>query len=247
MPLRIYFVGAHSTGKTTLARWTAKQYDLPLVSEVVRSVLAEREIPLDRLKTQVELHGEVQQEIFERQRQAEERIQGGYVSDRAIDNLVYAADGTFIAARLFRSESFQRYVEHVKSGLVFFTRPDRRLCAQDGVRDDVSFESVLRIDGAVKTLLEILDVPYIPITPANMQERIRLVQSLVEPHKRLRELEETVHEARRAPQPLEAASTAPAGPARIVALPAAHGSSGRSGYGGGFGHGRNAISSSPAM
>src|SRR5260221_5842843 len=112
MRIRIYFVGAHSTGKTTLARWAAKRFGLPLVSEVVRTVLAEREIPLDRLKTQVELHGEVQQEIFERQRQAEERMEGGYVSDRAVDNLVYAADGTFIAPRLFRSDAFARYVEH---------------------------------------------------------------------------------------------------------------------------------------
>lgn len=189
MGLRIYFVGAHSTGKTTLARWTAKQFDLPLVSEVVRSVLAEREIPLDRLKAQVELHGEVQQEIFDRQQQAEERIRTGFVSDRAIDNLVYAADGTLIAGRLFRSEAFQRYVEHVRGGLIFFTRPDRRLVANDGVRDEACYESVLRIDGAVKTLLEILELPYVPITPANMQERIRLVQAYVEPHARLRELE----------------------------------------------------------
>jgi nicotinamide riboside kinase len=201
MGLRIYFVGAHSTGKTTLARWTATRYELPLVSDVVRSVLAEREIPLDRLKAQVELHGEVQQEIFERQREAEERIRTGFVSDRAVDNLVYAADGTFIAGRLFRSEAFQRYVEHVRGGVVFFTRPDRRLLAADDVRDDVSYESVLRIDGAVKTLLEILEIPYIPITPANMQERLRLVQGCVEPRLELRALEEAAAAPRIVPLP----------------------------------------------
>jgi nicotinamide riboside kinase len=222
MPLRIYFVGAHSTGKTTLARWTARQFGLPIVSEVVRSVLAEREIPLERLKTQVELHGEVQQEIFERQLAAEERIDGGYVSDRAIDNLVYAADGTFIAARLFRSESFRRYVDHVKGGIVFFARPDRRLIAEDGVRDDVSYDGVLRIDGAVKLLLELLEVPYVPITPANMQERCRLVQQVVEPARRLRELEEAL----RRPD-----AATPAAAARLLVLPApqgaANGGSGR--------------------
>ena len=182
MSLRIYFVGAHSTGKTTLARWTAKQFGLPLVSEVVRTVLAEREIGLDRLKAHVELHGEVQQEIFERQRAAEERIEGGYVSDRAVDNLVYAADSTFIAARLFQSESFRRYVDHVRGGIIFFARPDRRLLADDGVRDEVSWEGVLRIDGAVKLLLEILDLPYVSIATANMQERLRLVEAVVAPH-----------------------------------------------------------------
>lgn len=198
MPIRIYFVGAHSTGKTTLARWAAKQYGLPLVSEVVRTVLAEREVPLDRLKAQVELHGEVQEEIFERQRRAEDAMADGYVSDRAVCNLVYAADGTFIAARLFRSDPFQRYVEHVRQGIVFFTRPDRRLLADDGTRDEVSWEGVLRIDGAVKTLLEILDIPYVPITPACMQERLRLVQAVVAPHLRLRELEDAAGRGERA-------------------------------------------------
>ena len=207
MAMRIYFVGAHSTGKTTLARWAAGQYRLPLVSEVVRTVLAEREIPLERLKTQVDLHGEVQQEIFERQQRAEELMEGGYVSDRAVDNLVYAAEGTFIASRLFRSESFQRYVEHVRGGIVFFTRPDRRLVADDGMRDDVCWESVLRIDGAVKTLLEILDLPYVPITPASMQERLRIVEAVVAPHARVRDLEGQLEIAARAAVAGRASST----------------------------------------
>jgi nicotinamide riboside kinase len=219
MRTRIYFVGAHSTGKTTLARWAAGRFGLPLVSEVVRTVLAEREIPLERLKTQVDLHGEVQQEIFERQLRAEERIEGGYVSDRAIDNLVYAADGTFIAARLFRSEPFRRYVDHVRGGIVFFTRPDRRLVAQDGVRDDACWESVLRIDGAVKALLEILDLPYVPITPASMQERIRLVEAVVAPHARLEEIEDAVAATRKA----AAAGAAAAVGRRILAAELAGG------------------------
>ena len=37
---RIYLVGAHSTGKTTLARWIRDRYRLPMISEVARGVLA---------------------------------------------------------------------------------------------------------------------------------------------------------------------------------------------------------------
>ena len=31
---RIYFVGAHSTGKTTMARWVRDRYGLPMIAEV---------------------------------------------------------------------------------------------------------------------------------------------------------------------------------------------------------------------
>ena len=35
---RIYFVGAHSTGKTTLARWVRDRFDLPMIAEVGASI-----------------------------------------------------------------------------------------------------------------------------------------------------------------------------------------------------------------
>ena len=37
-PGRVYLVGAHSTGKTTLARYIRDHYGLPMISEVARSV-----------------------------------------------------------------------------------------------------------------------------------------------------------------------------------------------------------------
>ena len=54
-PLRVYFVGCESSGKTTLARWVAYRYGLPLVTEVARSVLAEMEIKLDVLRADIDL------------------------------------------------------------------------------------------------------------------------------------------------------------------------------------------------
>ena len=40
-PLRVYMVGAHATGKTTLARWVRDHYRVPMIAEVARGVLAE--------------------------------------------------------------------------------------------------------------------------------------------------------------------------------------------------------------
>ena len=39
-PPRIYFVGAHRTGKTTCAQWAKETYGLPLITELARTVLA---------------------------------------------------------------------------------------------------------------------------------------------------------------------------------------------------------------
>ncbi len=54
-PPRIYLVGAHSTGKTTLARWVRDRYGLPMIAEVARGVLAEMEERLDALRSDIDL------------------------------------------------------------------------------------------------------------------------------------------------------------------------------------------------
>ena len=53
--MRIYFVGSHATGKTTLCRYVSRRYGLPMISEVARAVLAEMETGLDALRTDMDL------------------------------------------------------------------------------------------------------------------------------------------------------------------------------------------------
>jgi hypothetical protein len=64
----------------------------------------------------------------------------------------------------------------VSGGIVFFLRPHRSLLVDDGVRAGVDWESVVRIDGMVKLLLEMYQVNYLPIESLSMQERVRAVQ-----------------------------------------------------------------------
>src|SRR5262249_20129426 len=47
--MRIYFVGSHATGKTTMCRYVSRRYGLPMITEVARAVLAEMETSLDAL------------------------------------------------------------------------------------------------------------------------------------------------------------------------------------------------------
>lgn len=177
---RVYLVGAHSTGKTTLARWVRDTFGLPMISEVARGVLAEMEARLDSLRSDIGLVDRYQKEVFLRQLEAEARMEGAFVSDRAFCNLAYAAHHSTILSQIATDARLASYMESVRSGLVFFVRPHRELLSQDGVRAGVEWEEVLRIDGMVKLLLEMFAVPYIPLESLSMQERVRAIQRVLD-------------------------------------------------------------------
>jgi predicted ATPase len=177
---RIYLVGAHATGKTTLARWVRDHYGIPMIAEVARGVLAEMEAQLATLRTDIELVNRYQREVFRRQIDAENAVGGAFVSDRAFCNLAYAAHHSTILADIFRDRRLADYMDWVRSGIVFFLRPHRELVTADGVRAGLDWEEVVRIDGMVKLLLEAFDVPYIPVESLSMQERVRLVERVLE-------------------------------------------------------------------
>jgi predicted ATPase len=174
--MRIYLVGSHATGKTTLCRYLSRRYGLPMISEVARAVLAEMEASFDALRTDIDLVAEYQTQVFTRQVAVEKMHQGHFVSDRAFDNMAYAAEHTTIVADLLASPTFAAYMKWVSEGLVFFLRPHPSLLKQDGVRAGVSWDSVLRIDGMIKLLLEQHRLSYLPVESVSMQERVRAAE-----------------------------------------------------------------------
>jgi hypothetical protein len=64
----------------------------------------------------------------------------------------------------------------VSGGVVFFLRPHQSLLREDGVRAGVSWDSVVRIDGMIKLMLEQYRVAYLPVESVSMQERVRAVE-----------------------------------------------------------------------
>lgn len=174
--MRIYFVGSHATGKTTLCRFISRKYGLPMITEVARAVLAEMEASFDALRTDMDLVAEYQTQVFARQVAVERLHDGHFVSDRAFDNLAYAAEHTTIVADLMATPRFAEYMKWVSEGIVFFLRPHPSLLREDGVRAGVTWESVLRIDGMVKLLLEQHRVSYLPVESVSMQERVRAAE-----------------------------------------------------------------------
>ncbi len=176
---RVYLVGAHSTGKTTLARYIRDHYGLPMISEVARSILAELEIPLDRLRSDVDAVSRYQREVFRRQIEAERKMKTGFVSDRAFCNLAYMANHATNMGEVFRDPLLDQYMESVSEGVVFFVRPHRELIAEDGVRAGLTWEEVLTIDGMVKLFLELWGIPYVTLTALSMQERVRTIDAVL--------------------------------------------------------------------
>jgi nicotinamide riboside kinase len=174
--MRIYFVGSHATGKTTLCRYVSRRYNLPMISEVARAVLAEMETAFDVLRTDMDLVAEYQERVFARQVQVEHAHEGRFVSDRAFDNLAYVAEHTTNAAAMMNDQRFRDYMGWVSQGVVFFLRPHQSLLKEDGTRAGVSWDSVVRIDGMVKLMLEQHRISYLPIESVSMQERVRAVE-----------------------------------------------------------------------
>lgn len=174
--MRIYFVGSHATGKTTLCRYVSRRFGLPMISEVARAILAEMETSLDALRTDMDLVAEYQRRVFARQMAIEHQHQHNFVSDRAFDNVAYAAEHTHIVADMMGNAAFFDYMRWVSDGIVFFLRPHPALLKEDGVRAGVSWDSVLRIDGMIKLMLEQYRVDYLPIESVSMQERVRAVE-----------------------------------------------------------------------
>lgn len=178
-PHRVYLVGSHATGKTTLARWVRDRFGIPMIAEVARGVLAEMEAKLESLRTDIDLVNRYQTQVFLRQIEAERRVDGPFVSDRAFCNLAYAAHHSTILSEVFRDERLRTYMESVRKGIVFFLRPHRELVVADGVRAGLEWEEVVRIDGMVKLMLEMFGVPYVPVESLSMQERVRCVDRVL--------------------------------------------------------------------
>jgi 8-oxo-dGTP pyrophosphatase MutT (NUDIX family) len=183
--MRIYFVGAQSCGKTTLAKYVSHTYHLPLLTEVARIVLAEKEATLESLRSNIEEIDNFQREVFVRQVQEEQKHKS-FVSDRSFDNLAYAATHSRIFKDIVNSDLAKDYISRLLEPdvLVFFIRPSSETMKEDGVREKIDWDGVVRIDAQVKLLLELFGIPYIQISTSSMQERVRLVDVAISLYKK---------------------------------------------------------------
>lgn len=178
--MKVYFVGAHSTGKTTLARHVSETYQLPMITEVARMVLSEKELHLDTLRHDIKAVNGYQEQIFRRQLREEEKFDQ-FVSDRSFDCLAYAAQHTYILPDLIYSPDLTTYLEKLreKDTYIFFVRPSKATLKADGVREQISWDGVVTIDAMIKLLIKMWNLRYFQISTDSMQERVDLISAVL--------------------------------------------------------------------
>lgn len=178
--MRIYFTGCHASGKSTLARLTAKEFNLTFLNEVARTVLAEKEISLENLRINLDAINNYQIEVFNRQIQ-EEKKYSSFVSDRSFDNLAYMAQHGTQLHSLINNQQSQEYIESLKKDdvIIFFIRPTKATMKNDGVRESVNWDQMIAIDAMIKMLFQLYNVNCIHINSDSMQERFQLIKTVI--------------------------------------------------------------------
>ncbi|MGQ0744242.1 MAG: AAA family ATPase [Acidimicrobiales bacterium] len=172
--MKIAFVGSFSTGKTTLANLFAREWEVPLLPEVAREVVA-LGFPLDQTAT-----AETETLIFLKQWQAESGHEH-FVADRSVyDVLAYAdwvmdnrpaerkEDHLWFAARAIATDGLRSRYDKV------FYLPVEFPIVLDGLRpDDTAFQA--DIDQRIVTLLSDADVAFEHLsgTVEQRQEQVR--------------------------------------------------------------------------
>lgn len=178
--MKVYFIGSHSTGKTTCARYVSEQFKIPMITEVARMILSEKELSLDSLRHNMDVVNDYQRQIFFRQLKEEEKHEK-FVSDRSFDCLAYAAQHSQILPELLSTPELSAYLELLRSPdvFIFFLRPSKATLQADGVRESINWDGVVAIDSMIKFMLEMWQLPHFQISMDNMQERVQLINSVL--------------------------------------------------------------------
>jgi|ERR1019366_2200062 adenylate kinase family enzyme len=182
--MKIYFSGAHSVGKSTIAKHISEKYKLPLISEIARVVASERELNFNQIRSNIDICNSYQDDVFNRQIQEEQKyIDKSFVADRSIiDNLAYSAQHTNILNKSLNDPLFKDYLEKLKANdtIIFFVRPSTATCkTTDGVREEPIWNGIVAIDAMIKVFLEMFSLRYFQISSDSIQERIKIVDAVL--------------------------------------------------------------------
>src|SRR5271165_5684064 len=175
--MKVYYTGAHATGKSTLARYTSEKYNFPILTECARMVLSERELNVDSLRSNIEIVNSYQMEVFNRQLLEETKL-NNFVADRSLlDCVAYSAQHSTITNQLIKRPEFEQYINNLKDAVIFFVRPSKATLKSDGVREQLNWDAVVSIDAMLKLLLEMFSIRYFNIHTDSAQERIRQIDA----------------------------------------------------------------------
>lgn len=179
--MKVYFIGSHSVGKSTLSRYVSNNYKLPMISEAARMILSEQELQIDSLRCDLEVTDSYQKNVFNRQMLEEVKF-NEFVSDRAlIDILAYTAQHSRILDKLIKSQELEEYIQKLRHPdvKIFFVRPSKATMKDDGIRESLTWDGVVQIDAMVKFMLQMWNLNHFQISMDSMQERVKFIDSMI--------------------------------------------------------------------
>lgn len=187
---RIYVCGAQSVGKTTLCRELGQHLGYQVVAEAARDIMNADKIDFNKIALDIRARDNFQikvtKEHIARHKEAITRLESesnysGFVFDRGIDFLVYAAGFSTRAYYLNCWSDVQEYIIALgkPESLVILLEPHESLLKQDDVRASLNMKSSYEVTFGIKVLLEVFGIPYIYITTPDTLERVKLVANII--------------------------------------------------------------------
>lgn len=182
---RIYLVGAHSVGKTTLANELAKRWQVRVMTEAAREILTAMKTSVSAFEAHALAADAFQQQVWDKILADHDRMKHNAdayaVFDRGPDCLVYAAMFSTIAGKLCSMPETKAYLSSLKSrdSYVFLLEPYESMITPDGVRAYLDMSTLTSITAAVAAMLEMNNIPYIRLMSDNLLTRVKTVMSVV--------------------------------------------------------------------
>jgi len=179
--MKVWLSAAHACGKTTLVNYIAKKYNLPIIPETARQILAQNELKIDELRCNLDVVDKYQTDVFNRQL-LEEQKHPSFVADRSlIDILAYSGQHSRILPELMKRSELQPYIDSLKlpDTILFFVRPSKLTMHSDGTREVLNWDGIISIDSCIKLFLEMFEIRYFEINTDSMQMRCKIIDSVL--------------------------------------------------------------------
>ncbi len=180
----VYFVGAESSGKTTLCGFVEETFGVPRLRGESARIVKDAFGDWNAIRSRGKTSDAYQEAVFNQQLEMELRQTPHYVADRCLlDSLAYASEYAANIRQIrdrWYEDRVTKVLERLHEGIVFLVKPHKGLSSSDGERLVVSFEQQLRIDAKIELLLQLEGIRPVRINELGAAQREEQISLFLE-------------------------------------------------------------------